>query len=199
MKYLVLLGSLYMLHTHPRTIPQAFNNNLITPNVIRSAPVLKAQIKYISGASVHFGNVLQPIDVRLPPAITWPNKGPTSYYTLVMTDPDAGEVSEVKHWIVGNIPGNSVWRGETIAEYVGSAPPFGTGRHRYIFLVFEQHFGRIQFLEPYSAVLDFSFRPYFSVQQFANKYQLGSPIAGNFFYASWDYSVPILRAQLGLL
>ncbi|XP_059610214.1 protein D2-like [Phlebotomus argentipes] len=121
-----------------------------------------------------------------------------SYYTLVMTDPDAGEVSEVKHWIVVNIPGNDIARGETIAEYIGPAPPNGSGLHRYVFLVYEQPDGPMQFNEPYSDDDDFSYRPFFRVQQFADQYNLGTPVAGNFFLAAWDESVPALRARLGL-
>lgn len=45
-----------------------------------------------------------------------------------MTDPDAPSRKEPKfrewhHWLVVNIPGNDVKKGETLSEYVGSGPP----------------------------------------------------------------------------
>ncbi|GLH03134.1 Putative phosphatidylethanolamine-binding protein [Gryllus bimaculatus] len=57
-----------------------------------------------------------------------------------MTDPDAPSRAtptnrEFLHWLVGNVPGGDVARGEVLAEYVGSGPPLGTGLHRYVLLV----------------------------------------------------------------
>lgn len=68
------------------------------------------------------------------------------------TDPDAPsrakpEFREWHHWLVGNIPGNDVGKGETLSEYVGSGPPQGTGLHRYVFLVYKQN-DKINFDEP---------------------------------------------------
>lgn len=66
------------------------------------------------------------------------------------TDPDAPNGKdgkfEVKHWLVGNIPGNDIKKGEVFAEYRGSGAPKGTGLHRYIFLVFKQN-GKISYEE----------------------------------------------------
>lgn len=69
---------------------------------------------------------------------------------LLFSDPDAPSRKEakdqVKHWLVGNIPGNEVKKGEILAEYRGSGAPKGTGLHRYVFLVFKQN-GKIAFEE----------------------------------------------------
>ncbi len=48
-------------------------------------------------------------------------------------DPDAPSRAEPKfrewqHWLVANVPGNDVTKGDHLAEYVGSGPPKGTGR-----------------------------------------------------------------------
>lgn len=37
----------------------------------------------------------------------------------------------------------------------------------------------------------------FSIRKFAQKYNLGNPVAGNFYQAEWDDYVPILYKQLG--
>lgn len=55
------------------------------------------------------------------------------------SDPDAPSRKEPKyrewrHWVVVNIPGGDVSKGEVCAEYVGAGPPKGTGLHRYIIL-----------------------------------------------------------------
>ena len=60
-------------------------------------------------------------------------------------DPDAPSRAnptyrEWRHWLVANIPGCDVSKGETIVTYFGAGPPQGTGLHRYIFLgEFDQH------------------------------------------------------------
>ena len=69
-----------------------------------------------------------------------------------MTDPDAPcrrvpFASEVRHWLVVNIPGNDIGKGETIATYLGSEPPKWTGLHRNIFLLYKQN-GVLNFEEP---------------------------------------------------
>lgn len=109
-----------------------------------------------------------------------------------------------------NIPGNHVDRGETLSAYIGSAPPSGTGLHRYVFLIYRQSL-KIDFKEkrlPNKYVFfffttddyksDFSStkgRGGFSIKKFAGKYKMGSPIAANFFVAQWDEYVPLLYKQ----
>jgi len=68
---------------------------------------------------------------------------PDFYYTLLMTDPDAPSrqnpnKGEWVHWLIFNIPGNSVQLGEIKYHYVGAGPPKGTGLHRYVLMVFNQ-------------------------------------------------------------
>ena len=60
-----------------------------------------------------------------------------------MTDPDAPSRSkpvgrEWVHWVVGNIPGNDVAKGDHLKGYVGSGPPKGTGKHRYVLALYKQ-------------------------------------------------------------
>lgn len=64
-------------------------------------------------------------------------------FKILFEDPDAPSRKEPKfgewhHWIVVNIPGNDISKGDTVAEYVGSGPPPDTGLHRYVFLVYKQ-------------------------------------------------------------
>lgn len=65
------------------------------------------------------------------------NTGVLCHHTHV--DPDAPSRADPKwgewrHWLVVNIPGCDVSKGEALSVYIGSGPPQGTGLHRYIFL-----------------------------------------------------------------
>lgn len=104
---------------------------------------------------------------------------------------------EWHHWLVVNIPGNDIKNGQTLSEYIGSGPPPETGLHRYVFLVYKQSNGKITCDEKVLPNTSGEGRGCFSIKNFAEKYQLGEPIAGNFFQAEYDDYVPILYKQLG--
>ncbi|CAG9104009.1 unnamed protein product [Plutella xylostella] len=87
-------------------------------------------------------------------------------------------------------------RWDTLSAYVGSGPPPGTGLHRYVFLVYKQP-GKLSFDEPRLTNTSGDNRGGFSISKFAKKYNLGDPIAGNFYQAEYDDYVPILYKQLG--
>lgn len=117
-----------------------------------------------------------------------------------MTDPDAPsraqpKFREFRHWLVANIPGNKIDQGEVVAAYVGSGPPKGTGLHRYVFLLYKQP-GKLEIDEPHVANNSRRNRPKFKAAEFAIKYNLGAPIAGNFYQAQYDDYVPTVHAQL---
>ncbi|XP_055678084.1 protein D3-like [Lutzomyia longipalpis] len=177
-----------------------FQSSEVVPDVVASAPNKPIEIKYPSGVEVNFGNELTPTDVKDIPYVTW-DANPDDYYTLIMTDPDAPSrkeptFREFKHWTVGNIPGNRVAEGETIAEYIGSGPPKGTGLHRYVFLVYKQPSGKVDFsAEQKTSNKSRAGRPKFSASKFAGKYSF-ELFAGNFYEAQYDDYVPTLHAQL---
>lgn len=148
---------------------------------------------------VNQGNELTPTQVQQQPIVEW-EASENNYYTLVMTDPDAPsrakpKFREFRHWLVANIPGNKVGEGEVIAAYVGSGPPQGTGLHRYIFLLYKQP-GKLEIEEPRVANNSRRNRPNFRAAKFAEKYNLGAPIAGNFYQAQYDDYVPVVHKQL---
>lgn len=72
---------------------------------------------------------------------------PEELYTVLLVDPDAPSRSNPAmrsflHWAVVNVPGEDRPRGDTLVDYMGAAPPPGTGLHRYVFLVYQQK-GRV--------------------------------------------------------
>ncbi|CAG9769314.1 unnamed protein product [Ceutorhynchus assimilis] len=170
----------------------------VVPDVVPVLPAQVLKISYPSGVSVNLGNELTPTQVQNEPTLTW-DAEPSSYYTLVFTDPDNRHRDEPyyewHHWLVGNIPGRNVAQGEVLSAFIGSGPPQGTGIHRYVFMVYKQP-GKIQFDEPrLKRAVDG--RGNFFLTKFAEKYNLGQPVAGNFYLAQFDDYVPQLYKELG--
>lgn len=147
------------------------------------------------------GNILTPRQVKDVPEVKW-EADDSSFYVLAMTDPDAPSRKEATyrewhHWLVGNIPGSDISAGEVLSAYVGSGPPPETSLHRYVFLIYKQPTGKITFDEkrlPNNCGDD---RGGFKIAKFAEKYNLGAPVAGNFYQAEFDDYVPELYKQLG--
>ncbi|XP_053203920.1 protein D2-like isoform X2 [Panonychus citri] len=172
----------------------------VVPDVIDTIPINTIEVKYPSGAEVKFGNELTPTLVKdVPTLVNWPSEE-GALYTLCMTDPDAPSRQNPKyrewhHWLVVNIPNNEVGKGKIISEYVGSGPPKGTGLHRYVFLVYKQP-GQLNPDEKIRSNRCGEGRENFKIRDFAKKYKLGTPIAGNFYVAQWDDYVPKLYQQL---
>ncbi|XP_023025387.1 protein D3 isoform X1 [Leptinotarsa decemlineata] len=170
----------------------------VVPDVIDVAPDQKIEVTYPSGVSVDFGNELTPTQVKDEPTVKW-NAEENTYYTVTMVDPDAPsrkepKIREVLHWLVVNVPGMDITKGDVIAEYRGSGPPLGTGVHRYIFLIYKQN-GKINFDEKKIIKTSRQGRLSFSIRKFAEKYKLGQPIAGNLYQAQFDDYVPILQKE----
>ncbi|KAJ0172955.1 hypothetical protein K1T71_011131 [Dendrolimus kikuchii] len=181
------------------TVAKSFETHQVVPDVIPKAPGALAHVKYPSGVEVKEGNVLTPTQVKDLPTIEW-DAANDKFYTVIMTDPDAPTRKDPKfrewhHWLVGNVPGRNVAGGDTLSEYIGSGPPKGTGLHRYVFLVYQQN-GKVNFDVPRLTNRSGDNRPKFSAATFAKKYNLGDPIAGNFYQAEYDDYVPILNKQL---
>lgn len=171
----------------------------IVPDVLEIAPSHVAEVKY-GEETVNLGNELTPTQVKDPPTyINYPTE-PDALYTLCMTDPDAPsrqtpKYREWHHWLVVNIPGTDISKGEVLSEYVGSGPPKGTGLHRYVFVIYKQP-NQLQADEKRLTNRSGSHRGNFKIANFAKKYNLGNPHAGNFYQAQWDDYVPKLYEQL---
>ncbi|XP_023165506.1 protein D3 [Drosophila hydei] len=183
-----------------KSIKVVMEENCIVPDVISKAPKCDAKVEYAGGISVQPGMVLTPTQVKDQPCVEW-EADPSKLYTLCMTDPDAPSRKEPKfrewhHWLVGNIPGKNVAKGQVLSAYIGSGPPPETGLHRYVFLIYEQKC-KLAFDEKPLPNNSADGRGGFKIAEFANKYDLGDPIAGNFYQAEFDDYVPTLYKQLG--
>lgn len=70
-----------------------------------------------------------------------------------------------------------------LASYIPPGPPIYTGLHRYIVLVYQQNNGLQVFSEkPAESRRD---RIWTETQSFADKYNIGNPIAGNFVQSKY--------------
>jgi phosphatidylethanolamine-binding protein (PEBP) family uncharacterized protein len=83
------------------------------------------------------GQFLSVYETQVEPDIKL-NVNPNKLYTLVLYDPDAVNGTYV-HWIKVNITNNDMKTGNIIIPYKGPAPPPKTGKHHYIFNLYEQN------------------------------------------------------------
>lgn len=90
---------------------------------------------------VYTGNVIKPAEALEYPAVNYESDA-DSLWTLALTSLDGHLTKSDKeyvHWLVANIPGNSVEKGDTIVEYMQPFPLKGTGYHRYVFVLYKQN------------------------------------------------------------
>jgi len=181
------------------SVLEKFLSDKIVPDTIDEAPGKVLKVSYSSGVSVK-GIELTPTQVKDEPKVEW-DADDGSFYTLLLTDPDAPKredpkLGEVRHWLVVNIPGDDLSSGETKWEYIGSGPPQGSGQHRYVFLLFRQRNGKQVFDFPVVTNRSREGRLQTKTRQLIADYNL-ELVAGNFYFAQFDDYVPILHAQLG--
>ena len=89
-------------------------------------------------------------------------------YLLVMYDPDAvvPVVKNKLHWLLTNIINNNINQGRNILPYEGPAPPPKSGKHHYIFELYDQE---DEYLDPIES-------RYITIDDLKNKLNLSNPI-----------------------
>eukprot|EP01115_Flamella_aegyptia_P009587 TRINITY_DN4100_c0_g2_i1.p1 TRINITY_DN4100_c0_g2~~TRINITY_DN4100_c0_g2_i1.p1 ORF type:complete len:171 (+),score=34.09 TRINITY_DN4100_c0_g2_i1:197-709(+) len=155
----------------------------IIPDVIENTTnSVELKIKFPVG-EVKEGNIFKPPETKNQPTVSW-TANSDELYTLINVDPDAPNRKEAKyrewrHWVVVNIPGNDLTKGDVVSSYMGAGPPKGSGLHRYVFLLFKQN-NHIQ-VEKFN---DMGMgRASFRIREFASKYNLGEPVAVSAYQA----------------
>lgn len=94
------------------------------------------------------------------------NVDPSKLYTLVLYDPDAINGTYI-HWTKTNITHNDIKTGNIIIPYKGPAPPPKTGKHHYIFNLYQQN--------AVNKMLPLEQRV-FELNELENKLQVNNPI-----------------------
>ena len=92
---------------------------------------------FYNGKLLKDDQFLRVSETQTEPHITL-NVDPNKLYTLVLYDPDAVGGTYI-HWIKANITNNDMRTGNIIIPYKGPAPPPKTGKHHYIFNLYEQN------------------------------------------------------------
>nr|XP_022908416.1 phosphatidylethanolamine-binding protein homolog F40A3.3-like [Onthophagus taurus] len=182
------------------TIANSMKQYRVIPDVIDSPPEKICEVIFPSGAKANLGNMLTPTQVKDKPMVKWV-ADKNSFYTLCVSNPDVPHrdiprMREWLHWLVGNIPGNEIAKGEILADYIGAGPSKGSGFRRYVYLIYRQ-IDKIPYSEKILTSSSTDYRNNFSIRKFADKYKLEKPTAGNFYIAEWDTSVPKLYKRLG--
>jgi len=157
--------------------------------------------------NVHPGSLFFQSDISHAPVVRWPEAETGAFYTLLMLDfdgnangswPDAvasGENSPIRHWIVGNIPGDQL----RTTGYIESpsakasdqpgilqpyrAPHIPVVSDRYGVYLFKQS-SLIEFAEVTGPITNFD------EAAFRKKYEFSGPVAANYFIAVYTSDSP---------
>ncbi|GAV05077.1 hypothetical protein RvY_15260-1 [Ramazzottius varieornatus] len=169
-----------------------FERNCIVPDLIDVSPPDILEVLYPTGITVMYGNEMTAHMVQNPPALVAWKADPCKFYTLSKSDLDTPSRanptrSPLKHWLVINIPGRNVDKGDILGTYFGANPADGTGPHRYVFLAFLQN-SKIDATDSFIQSLNLS-RMNFEIRDFARNFSLGNPVAGNFYVAQFQLPV----------
>lgn len=100
-----------------------FKKHCVVPDVINTPPSELISIQYSSSLhNIDTGKELTPTQVKDKPVVKWAAKE-DEYYVLAMVDPDAPSREKPKfrewhHWLVGNIHGGDLNKGEVLSDYI---------------------------------------------------------------------------------
>jgi hypothetical protein len=176
----------------------------------RTDPPLEVTFKVAGGhysGVVTGGNLFLESDISTAPVVRWRDAAAGKFYTLMMLDfdgnangswPDpvpSGENSPVRHWIVGNIPGDLLSGAGYVESTADSpiknptvlqpyrAPHIPMVSDRYGLYLFEQP-KEIEFAAVTGPITNYHFA------KFLETYRLGDPAASNFFVAIYTSESP---------
>ncbi|XP_061394826.1 putative odorant-binding protein A5, partial [Musca vetustissima] len=178
---IILVALLTAYSIADKDLETFFKDYKIVPDMIDEAPKEKLKLEMDNGLLVGDGVEYKPADMMSIPIIDWPSADPNKYYSVYMGCPDAPDSKDPRwaesvHWLVLNVPGNQVDKGEIYCTYIGPFPPKNAGIMRYVYLVYEQP-NKIDFDEKVIDPSDGKAHMNYKIRKFAEKYNLGAPIA----------------------
>jgi len=189
-----------------------FKSDEIIPDVVDGEPLSALRVQYGNGNDAvlldAMGQTLTPLAVQdAPKQFSFKGCEANKLYALILTDPDARdrakhEYREWIHFVKINANGADLGKtGDALVEYVGSAPPKGSGIHRYVWLIYEQKNGKIDADKCGQQRLKSGGgkgqgRGGWKARKFVKDNQLGPLVAGTYYYAEYDEFVPKLYAWM---
>jgi phosphatidylethanolamine-binding protein (PEBP) family uncharacterized protein len=96
---------------------------------------------FYNGKIIKNNQFLKVSETQIEPEIKL-NMEENKLYTLIFYDPDAipdALGGTYIHWTIVNITNNDIKTGNIIIPYKGPCPPMKTGKHHYIFNLYEQN------------------------------------------------------------
>lgn len=173
----------------------------IVPDVLPSISgnIEQMKISY-EGITILEATELTPSQAHDEPKISW-TSNINKFYTLFMTDPDAPGVEDYSfrefiHWVVTDIPGDDIKCGNVVVDYLGPAPPYASGIHRYCFLVYEQKEKGV--VDINKAKKMFEGRGGKKVMELVTNSDLGSPISASLMRSQWGEECDGYHEIMGL-
>ncbi|KAH8293240.1 hypothetical protein KR018_000968 [Drosophila ironensis] len=171
----------------------------VMPDILDEPPRELLKIKYDNAFDIEEGKTYAPKELKFQPRLDW-NADSETCYTVLMICPDAPNRENPMyrswlHWLVVNVPGSDIMKGQIISDYFGPLPPKDSGMQRYLVLVYQQS-DKLDFDEKKIELSNADGHSNFDVKKFAQKYEMGVPVAGNIFQSRWDEYVPELMKTL---
>jgi len=186
--------------TERPSVAQKLIDNGVVPDVLGRACEQFASIQYPDVGVKLGAAVLTPTQTKDLPTVAW--TGSSKLYAVFMTDPDAISrdnplFREFVHFAALNVKATVISPdscGDVALQYAGPAPPYNSGKHRYVWLVYAQQ-GQME-TGPLSEYL--KDRGGKQVDKWAqeNKLEL---VAANVFEAKWDEHCDQAHTDLGFL
>lgn len=170
---------------NPDYMRKALTEYKIYPYLLPDLPKYPIEV-YFGEHEVTFGNRLYWNDTKdEPTSVHWPAKKDREYI-LAAIGPDGTGIWNLRcffeHWLVGNIPGDDVKKGNLRTEYLGTVGHYhGIGWFRIIFVVFEQLEKNLTFDGEVLSIFTYGpVREAFNIKDFREYFHLGPPLAVNF-------------------
>jgi len=131
--------------------------HLVFPDVLTDlfTPRFALKVEYPT-VTVGKGSPIPFLEVAPTPKVSFDeDKATGKFWSLLLTCPDNPNTpppsqggprsTETLHWLIVNIPGGNIEQGESLCSYQAPLPPQSTAFHRYVFVLFEQKEGKIDF------------------------------------------------------
>lgn len=171
---------------------------LVVPDVLDSFGMSLLDIVFNKQLKISRGMTVPATRINSKPVITWraQPRDMAEYYSLAIVDPDAPTrknpvYRSCIHWLVVNIPnpgGAKIDEGEEIFPFMHTAPAEGTGEHRYVYILWKQSEGKLEFKKEYRYKYgaELQYRLKWDARAFAARNGLGKPAAMVYYKAEYE-------------